>query len=219
MFWGMKEKRHLVVVSSAKAAEIATLLLLSDSDDEKCNRLDWQKTVAVTRCDEKIAMLYTLAAQHLRRQLTYVQTLPQGTTLYIGSPSSVRRLRVYNKSAQMGVVAPNDGQELMRIELVLRDRAAKQSWAIARRYSLQRAAQVAATVAVAMLPGIECYVGLPQEELPSMERQESSYRPWVEAIVKPALTRAACTERELLIELLAFIRALVQGDGDEDCMV
>ncbi|WP_414651185.1 replication initiation factor domain-containing protein, partial [Escherichia coli] len=55
----------------------------------------------------------------------------EGSTLYVGSPSSDLMCRVYNKTAEASLPAP-DGRDLIRVEYLLRDKYADKAWMRAR---------------------------------------------------------------------------------------
>ncbi|MQK95074.1 replication initiation factor domain-containing protein [Escherichia coli] len=110
----------LISASGGVAHEVALSIRTVASERRSIARLDLQATIEVVGADEWINAL----KHNSRYQATRVQTLGgRGATLYVGAPSSDARLRVYNKTAESGIPAP-DGGELLRVEVQTRDRYA-----------------------------------------------------------------------------------------------
>lgn len=216
LFWGEKRGRHLVVASSALAQQTALFLLSFALEDEKCNRLDMQHSQVVQNCDERINFLADIAMQS-KFVVTHVRSSDDahssGATLYVGSAASDRRLRIYNKSAQMH--AGEYGEDaILRVEMVLRNKFSAHVWRIARSRSFNDASQVVQKWAIRMLPEIAMFVDLSS---PSVEFKvgvrEKSYRNWIEHVVKPALCRAAHEDVEVVLELGRFVSDLLTIEG------
>lgn len=221
LFWGEKHGRHLVVASSSLAAEMLEFLLQFDREEEKCNRMDLQHSQRIEDCDAKIGLLAQMAVERGKFRLTYVQTTPIGRTLYVGAPSSDRRLRVYNKSAQLGVVE-NDEMQIMRVELVLRNRMADKLWKVMATEGSEAASAVGIAWMLRMIPELSLFVDFSLAvELPVESPERKSYRNWIEYVVKPALARIAVSEPELLEDLKTYLTldGLPEGEYHEHTSV
>lgn len=110
----------LISASGGVAHEVALSIRTVAAERRSIARLDLQATIEVSGADEWINAL----KHNPRYQATRVQTLGgRGATLYVGAPSSAARLRVYNKTAESGIPAP-DGGELLRVEVQTRDKYA-----------------------------------------------------------------------------------------------
>jgi hypothetical protein len=80
-------------------------------------RIDLQVTVLVADAD---AIIRGTMPPKPYKSIRILNLNERGSTLYVGSPKSRCRLRVYNKSAELGEDKV-DGMEKMRVELQLRD--------------------------------------------------------------------------------------------------
>lgn len=110
----------LISASGGVAHEVALAIRTVAVERRSIARLDLQATIEVVGADEWINAL----KHNSRYQATRVQTLGgRGATLYVGAPSSSARLRVYNKTAESGILAPAGG-ELLRVEVQTRDKYA-----------------------------------------------------------------------------------------------
>lgn len=112
--------RVLIVATGVHAQGVALALRATLPDNRSVARLDLQITIPRTGADEWIAGIEP-AKRYKAIRITPANG--RGATLYIGAPSSAARLRIYNKSEESGIYA-NDGSELARVELQVRDKYA-----------------------------------------------------------------------------------------------
>lgn len=112
--------RVLVVATGSDADGVARAIRTVDVEGRSIARLDLQATLPYAGADELIQKLEPSGRYQAVR---YHAVNRRGHTLYVGAPSSAARLRVYNKTAEAGIVAP-DGSELVRYELQCRDKYA-----------------------------------------------------------------------------------------------
>ncbi len=120
--------RVLISVTGAAAHDAATRLrqMLVEGRRWSIARLDLQETHAVADADA-IVLSTDPRSRYKSHLIRPVSAGQKGATMYVGAPKSDRRLRIYNKTAESGVRTPQ-GQELVRVELVLRNRRADQVW-------------------------------------------------------------------------------------------
>lgn len=95
------------------------------------NRMDFQVTIQIDDHSYDLARgLYCaipIAQAHLKRKtrLTFIESSDGGSTLYVGAPSSARRVRVYNKHAE----DPNNFPPgCWRVEVQYRDEVARAAY-------------------------------------------------------------------------------------------
>ncbi len=120
--------RLLVSVSGDAAHDAAIRLRQMPIEGRRWSiaRLDLQETHAVNDADA-IVLSTDPRSRYKSHLIRPVSSAHRGATMYVGAPKSDRRLRIYNKTAESGVRTP-EGQELVRVELVLRNRRADQAW-------------------------------------------------------------------------------------------
>ena len=191
----------LISASGGVAHEVALSIRTVAVERRSIARLDLQATVEVAGADEWINAL----KHSTRYQATRVQTLGgRGATLYVGAPSSSARLRVYNKSAESGIPAP-DGGELLRVEVQTRDRYADAAY----RALLSGAESdfllhwvrkmIASPEHVNRLAGmLASGATINVKELAQDEQWIDRRKRWVERSVVPALRRLLAVEPEYL---------------------
>ncbi len=80
-------------------------------------RIDVQATVAVKDADR---LIKSIVPPKRYKSSLIVNLWESGATLYVGAPSSDRRLRVYNKTAESGEM-PSTGGEWLRVEVQARN--------------------------------------------------------------------------------------------------
>ncbi|MQL46362.1 replication initiation factor domain-containing protein [Escherichia coli] len=115
--------RSMIVGTGYAAHDAAQLLFSINPETLSIARADVQETIAVANPDATIQFLVPRKAY----QATRVSAVnSEGETLYVGAPSSRARLRVYNKTAESGLVV--DGSKLLRVEVQLRDSYADQAY-------------------------------------------------------------------------------------------
>ncbi len=120
--------RVLISVTGAEAHDAASRLrqMVVEGRRWSIARLDLQETHAVHDADA-IVLSTDPRSRYKSHLIRPVSAIHRGATMYVGAPKSDRRLRIYNKTAESGVRTP-EGQELVRVELVLRNRRADQAW-------------------------------------------------------------------------------------------
>ena len=112
--------RVLVVSTGADADGVARAIRSIDVEGRSIARLDLQATLPYAGADE---LIQSLEPSGRYQALRYHAVNRRGHTLYVGAPTSNARLRVYNKTAEAGISAP-DGSELVRYEMQFRDKYA-----------------------------------------------------------------------------------------------
>jgi hypothetical protein len=147
-------------------------------------------------------------------------------TLYIGSPSSRCRLRVYNKTAESGLVAP-DGRSLLRVEVQTRDRYADQSLVqvrdgkadllidgvILKMVDHKKSSKTALDV---ISKGT---AQVPQEWLIRDEPDETERRKyWIETCVMPAIRKVLAADPAYRDVLTKLIDGVMIRTGTEQCI-
>lgn len=121
-------RRSLVAGTGAAAHEAAKLFfsLMHETDDVSVARVDVQETLSVI--DPDTTIVFT-SPKRTYSAVRIHNVNKDGETLYIGSPHSRARIRIYNKTAESGVW---DGDlKLLRVEVQLRDSYAEtafQKW-------------------------------------------------------------------------------------------
>lgn len=185
--------RWIVVATGSSAIDPWRRILevaQGEKGGESVARVDLQVTYPVADADGLIRGL----APHPRYKSSRVVNLNErGTTLYVGSAGSDKRLRVYNKSAQSGLDLA--AGELVRVELQLRNHYADYALAIARSGGMGGLETWWRNSVVDMAPALA--YSLPKTAQAHVEvevpRKETSYKLWVERCVVPALGKAALT--------------------------
>ena len=119
----MDGKRSLVAGTGSAAHDAAVLIRSHATEGLSIARLDVQETVVVDNPDRTIAFL-TPRKVYKATRISAVNE--PGETLYVGSPQSRARLRIYNKTAESGLKCENG--EYLRIEVQLRDSYADQAY-------------------------------------------------------------------------------------------
>ena len=199
----------LVSASGGVAHEVALAIRTVAVERRSVARMDIQATIQVEGADEWVNSL----KHNNRYQATRVQTLGgRGATLYVGAPSSSARLRVYNKTAESGIPAPNGG-ELLRVEVQTRDKYADAAYR-----ALTSGAQddfllhwtrkmIASSEHVNRLAGLLASgAEITMKELLQDEQWVDRRKRWVERSVVPALRRLLAVEPEYLHVVLQLLQ-------------
>ncbi len=119
--------RVLISVTGAEAHDAAIRLRqMPIGRSWSIARLDLQETHSVNDADA-IVLSTDPRSRYKSHLIRPVSSVHRGATMYVGAPKSDRRLRIYNKTAESGIRS-KEGQELVRVELVLRNRRADQAW-------------------------------------------------------------------------------------------
>jgi hypothetical protein len=119
LFIGDNGKRLMVQATGSRANEIAYLIDPRWSGLSVA-RIDLQVTVYVADAD---SVIRSTVPPNMYRAVRMVNLNERGSTLYVGSPKSRIRLRLYNKTAEAGEERTELGERL-RIELQLRNDSA-----------------------------------------------------------------------------------------------
>lgn len=115
--------RAMIAGTGRSAHDAATMLYSIVGADVSVARIDIQETIIVDNPDRTIMFLSPKKAYTATR-MSSVNT--EGETLYVGAPKSRSRLRIYNKSAESGLVA--ESGKYLRVEVQLRDKYADQAY-------------------------------------------------------------------------------------------
>jgi hypothetical protein len=109
---------RVLVQGIGSSANRAILIFQQRSQGKKCSvaRFDAQVTFAVDDADRVIVFA---SPKKRYKSMRISQVFERGDTLYVGSPTSAYRLRVYNKTAQANI-APDSG-EYIRFEIIFRN--------------------------------------------------------------------------------------------------
>lgn len=200
---------HMLRASGAHAHVVALRAVLpAYVRDYACSwsisRLDLQRTVVVQDAD---FLIRNAQSSHRYHRLLLDPSPERGVTLYVGSPKSRVRLRVYNKSAQSGEY-PESG-EYLRVELQSRNENAELIWnSLALdgdkpqqvlNASLYQRTQM-------MVPSLTHLLELPHVSLDmTVPRPQKKYADWLFYVVLPALRRIEVLDRELFDRFKAAI--------------
>jgi hypothetical protein len=142
----------------------------------------------------------------------------KGTTLYVGAPTSRVRLRIYNKTAESGIV-PEGGGEYVRFELQCRDQYADKAFVavrnnMARSFYLMMLKKMIDTYTLKLVEGA---IRAADEELfvddfpASKDDPVARKKRWLEQSVLPALRRLLVEDKEYVDN---FVKLLYNGAGD-----
>jgi hypothetical protein len=109
---------RIIVQGIGSAANRAVLIFSERSKGKKQSvaRFDAQVTFKVDDADRVIVFA---SPKKRYKSLRMSQVFDRGDTLYVGSPKSAYRLRIYNKTAQSNI-APEEG-EYIRFEITFRN--------------------------------------------------------------------------------------------------
>lgn len=161
-------------------------------------RMDVQHTTVVPDADDLILGLQSSP----RYQRLLLDPRPgRGSTLYVGSPKSRARIRVYNKSVQADIHPDDASGEYVRIELQARDIVAEQIFSALLLHPENIAETLHAVLhrkITAAIPSIANCLGMPVAEIPpDEERQSPRYAEWLFHTVLPALRRIELVDKAL----------------------
>lgn len=177
-------------------------------------RLDVQRTVVVPDADAIIGALQSSPRYH---RLLLDPRPNRGMTLYVGSPRSRARVRIYNKSVQASVWPDDASGEYLRIEYQARDIVADQivSQLIVNGQAVEPhqvlAAYLASKIRV-VVPDLAAYLTADHCDLPPVDRGAPRYAEWLFHTVLPALRRVELLDNALYRR---FVNALSGGQIDE----
>lgn len=117
LFCGEGADRYLVMATSYRAHQFLANNDVRDLDDLSVARLDVQVTLA---CPDPDSVIRLTKPPRMYKCTMITDLHGEGCTLYVGSPTSRARMRLYNKTAESGLTA-EDGRKLLRVEVQLRD--------------------------------------------------------------------------------------------------
>jgi hypothetical protein len=126
IFIGYRDYDDRVLVQGiGSSANRAILIFQQRSQGKKCSvaRFDAQVTFAIDDADRTIMFC---SPRKRYKAMRIISVSERGETLYVGSPTSAYRLRVYNKTAQSGL-KPQEG-EYIRFEIVFRNTLADSAY-------------------------------------------------------------------------------------------
>ena len=196
--------RFIASCAGSRSHDLLRVLSLTDFDASVA-RLDLQVTLVVPSADGVIRSIQP----HPRYKSLIMHPVndgDKGATLYIGAPRSRKRLRVYNKSAQSGVLPPTG--EYLRVELQARDSEADYYYSLFRAGGEKTAYAGFRNVALVMAPGL--YAVLPKADSPHIDIKEppkaTPYRYWLEHSVIPGIAKAMLLGDDEVLELLRTLR-------------
>ena len=213
---GSGHDRALLAVAGAGAEpELHGLLAAIGPDVMRSpvsvRRVDFQATVEIQ--DDVNALIGELrpAPDYAYLRLASSAAGTEGAGLYVGSPRSDVRLRIYNKSADLerkGVLPAPGAGELLRVELILRRQAAQRALHH-RVQNAERLDDLWLSHVCHRVPGLEPILargrGVPP--LPRLvdNREDRATDAWLHKAVLPAIARHYRGDREGLDEFLAAV--------------
>ncbi len=142
----------------------------------------------------------------------YRDLTDRGATVYIGSPKSRMRMRIYNKSAEAGIDR-QDGREYVRYELQLRNEYADRAW---KAYRQGNTAAHYLALVMRMLDQqhyrmLSAAINDEAEELEPLFVEATGVEwanrrlLWIERTVVPAINRLLCEYPELTDKVKALL--------------
>jgi len=173
-------------------------------------RIDLQVTVLVADAD---AIIRGIMPPKPYKSVRMLNLNERGSTIYIGSPKSRCRLRIYNKSAELGEDRIND-MEKLRVELQLRDEYADRGLinmlagtgeAFMRHYLAKMSDAYVVSVVEQAFANSNL---LAMTEVSSL-KSEDSRKEWLEHTVMPALFRLSVYDPGYFREFLDKLKALI----------
>jgi hypothetical protein len=120
VFIGEREDRYIVQATGAIAHDVAMRLQLPVEHEISVARIDVQHTFITADADR---LINNCQPDRAYRASRWIQVNERGATLYVGSPKSDVRLRIYNKSAESGL-KPETCGDYLRVELQFRNKRA-----------------------------------------------------------------------------------------------
>jgi len=208
VFIGQREDRYLVQATGHIANDVAMAFPLKEGGEISVARIDVQQTLIVPDADFLIASCTPSKAY---KAVRWSNVGERGETLYVGSPHSEVRLRIYNKTAESGLKPPSVG-DYMRVEIQFRNRRADQMFLAIRARAprfpfllhLKRMidAYTFDLVQASIKEDEEVLFPEPDEpELDAISRRKA----WIERSVVPALKRILAEEPSYIDVLLSML--------------
>jgi hypothetical protein len=220
VFVGQSSDRIMIWSSGQNAHYVAKTLKTDIFESYSVARMDLQ--ITMTSLDADYMIEYIQPAK-VYKSTKIVNINEKGTTLYVGAPTSRVRLRVYNKTAESGIV-PEGGGEYVRFELQCRDQYADKAFVavrnnMARSFYLMMLKKMVDAYTFKLVEGAirsadeELFV----DDFPvSKDDPVSRKKRWLEQSVLPALRRLLVEDKEYVDN---FIQLLYNGsntDSDGD---
>jgi hypothetical protein len=209
LYIGDNGDRMMLMASGAKAQE-AVKLIDTKWPGLSVARLDIQLTIYVADADSLIRGIMPAPAY---KSVRLTNLSERGSTLYVGSPKSRCRLRVYNKTAQLAEDRVQD-MEKLRIELQLRDDYADRGLVnllagagdMFFRFYVQKMTDAYIANLLDRAFKDSNMVAMVKEELGN---KEDSRKTWLENCVLPAIMRLAVSDREYYEQFVQRLRDLI----------
>jgi len=212
VFVGQSEDRLMIWASGQHAHYVARTIRTDLSDSYSVARMDLQVTMASLDADY---MIEYIQPAKIYKATKIVNINGKGTTLYVGAPASRVRLRIYNKTAESGIV-PEDGGEYVRIELQCRDQYADKAFTavrnnMARSFYLMMIKRMIDSYTFKLIEGA---IRSADEELfvddfpASKDDPISRKKRWLEQSVLPALRRLLIEDKDYVDN---FVKLLYNG--------
>lgn len=216
-FVGQSNDSMIIWSSGQEAHYVAKTLQTEIFESYSVARMDLQVTMVCLDADYWI--------EHMQPSKLYKATKvsninERGTTMYVGSPASNLRLRVYNKTAQSGI-APDTGGDYIRFEIQCRNNYADKAFValrnnMARSFYLMIIKRMVDTYTYNLVQGAlqeadnELFVDtFPDKRDDPIERRKR----WLEQTVLPSLRRMLLLDKDYIDNL---IDRLYNGVGDDD---
>jgi len=214
-FVGQSADRIMIWVSGQNAHYVARTLKTDIFESYSVARIDLQVTITSLDADYMIEYIQPSKVY----KCTKITNLHEkGTTLYVGAPTSRVRLRIYNKTAESGIV-PEGGGEYVRFELQCRDQYADKAFVavrnnMARSFYLMMLKKMIDTYTLKLVEGA---IRAADEELfvddfpASKDDPVARKKRWLEQSVLPALRRLLVEDKDYVDN---FVKLLYNGAGD-----
>jgi len=219
VFIGSYDNGRLIIEASGVMAQVAIPVVagILPVDGLSVARLDAQATVAVPNADRLIRSV----VPSRRYKCSVISNLWEtGCTLYVGAPSSDRRLRVYNKSAESGEY-PGAGGEWLRVEIQARNKYADRLYRsyLARSLTgtyLEYVRAMADDVLYRLLRDSVDDPTAPQWDSDWEETEWAARRArWLQETVIPAVRRLALHSDEGRRLTIDAVRRIIEGIADD----
>lgn len=209
IFIGDNGERMLLQATGANANEALSLVNAS-WQGLSVARIDVQLTVLVPDAD---SVIRGTMPPNSYKAVRIVNLGERGSTLYVGSPKSRCRVRVYNKTAEAGE-SRVDGQERLRIELQLRDSYADRCLVNLKagtgdmfyRYYVSRMTDgyITSIVDKALAnSNLLCMIDV------ETQKTDDTRKEWVEHSVIPALIKLSVYDRDYFRQLVERLKGLL----------
>ena len=219
-FVGKSEDRLMIWSSGQNAHYVARTLKTDIFESYSVARMDLQITMTSLDADY---MIEYIQPNKVYKCTKITNLHEKGTTLYVGAPTSRVRLRVYNKTAESGIV-PEGGGEYVRFELQCRDQYADKAFVavrnnMARSFYLMMLKKMIDAYTFKLVEGAirsadeELFV----DDFPSSKDDPVSRKKrWLEQSVLPALRRLLVEDRDYIDSFIALLYNGVDGDTNTD---